>query len=220
MIAGLDDNASAHFSGRALGPKFVWKQAGGKAASAKTTSASRAWRLSALWLTQVARAGGERKARLAACWKLFNYKHPAPEPAVASEEQKSAFKEFQMWRQVVASVTLDDHWVKVFTSMAMKQADEQERRAQKAQFHATMAWLQDGPSQGLRRQHQFTKVRGGWVQSAVVNGEPQGSEEGTVEDGLSPEQLRSVARPPDASMMQPASIQQETELQAANWHCA
>ena len=48
MIAGLDDDASAHFCGRARGPEFVWKQAGGKAASAKTTSASRAWRLSAM----------------------------------------------------------------------------------------------------------------------------------------------------------------------------
>ena len=119
MIAGLDDDASAHFCGRARGPEFVWKQAGGKAASAKTTSASRAWRLSALWLAEVARAGGKRNARLAACWELFKYKHPAPEPAAASEEQKAAFKEFVLWRQVVASVHLDEHWVKVFTTMAI-----------------------------------------------------------------------------------------------------
>ena len=103
--------------------------------------------------------------------------------------------------------------------MAIKQADEQERQAQKAHFMATMAWLQDGPANGLRRQHQFTKVKGGGVQPALVNAGPRSPEEVAVEDGLSPEQLKDVLRPPDASMMRTASVQQETEVQVASWHC-
>ena len=79
-IVGLEGKDAIKFCGRVEGPDFVWKKAcDDKASSARTTHASRAWRLSAIWLKAVERAGttGYRK-RLAACWKLFNYKHPPP----------------------------------------------------------------------------------------------------------------------------------------------
>ena len=90
---------------------------------------------------------------------------------------------------------------------------------QKDQYHASMNWIQDGPAQGLRRQHQFTKVRGGLIPSAKVATDDASSEDRNAEDGLSLMQLRSVLCPPDAVVTRPASIQQETDLQATNRSC-
>ena len=114
---------------------------------------------------------------------------------------------------------LDDHWTRVFTNMADARATQLEKQAQKDQYHATMNWIQDGPVQGLRRQHQFTKVRGGWIPSAMVEAGEASSEDRSSEDGLSLVQLRSALCPPDVIVMQPASIQEETDLEAANWSC-
>ena len=57
------------------------------------------------------------------------------------------------------------------------------------------------------------------MESALVEAGETSHEELSIEDGLSSLQLSSVLRPPDAVRMQPASIQQETELQATNWSC-
>ena len=167
-IAGLEGEDAIKFCGRIEGPDFVWKKAcDDKSSSARTTHVSRAWRLSAIWLKAVGRAGTKNyRRRLAACWKLFNYKHPPPKQV--DEEQREQFKAFEAWRRVIATVQLDDHWVRVFTDMAEEKATQLERQAQKDQYHNTVNWIQDGPSKGLRKQHQFTKVRGGWV-GAICN---------------------------------------------------
>ena len=125
QIRGLDEEEAEHFNGRTDGPEFVMtKVAANKAAAAKTTSASRAWRRAAVWLAQVGKAKG-CKDRLAACWKLFNYKHSRPNPSIESVVQREAFRKFEAWMQVVASVQLDDHWVKVFTTTAKQEAEKQ-----------------------------------------------------------------------------------------------
>ena len=118
----------------------------------------------------------------------------------------------------MAEVNLDAHWTRVFRQMAEAKADEQEGQAQKAQFLAWMDWLQEGAAGGLRMQHQFTRIKGGWVESAVAGGSEISSEETLVEDGLSVEQLRTSLHPAVLEQ-QPASIQEETEQQAENWHC-
>ena len=105
---------------------------------------------------------------------------------------------------MVGSVPLDNHWVQTFTSMATKMADQLERQAQKDQFQASMNWLQEGPAKGLRRQHQYTKVRGGWVPSAMVTEDVAEAEDRTAEDGISLEQLRSVLCPPDTVVLRHA----------------
>lgn len=67
-VAGLEVDEAVSFQGRAEGPKFTWKQAGGNpAASARATSASMAWRKSAAWLARIENASSTR-CRLAACW--------------------------------------------------------------------------------------------------------------------------------------------------------
>ena len=90
---------------------------------------------------------------------------------------------------MVAFVPLDNHWVQTFFSMATEKADQLERQAQKDQFQASMNWMQEGPSKGLRRQHQYTKVRGGWVPSAMMKEEAAETEDRSAEDGISLEQL-------------------------------
>ena len=78
QVAGLEGEQAQAFSGRVDGPQFVMKTVSSdKAAAARTTSASRAWRRAGGWIAQVGKAKG-CKARLAACWKLFNYRHPKP----------------------------------------------------------------------------------------------------------------------------------------------
>ena len=128
---------------------------------------------------------------------------------------------FEAWMQVVATVQLDDHWVKAFTTAAKKEAETQEREAQRAQYLSWTSWLQEGPAAGLKRQHQFTKVKSGWVESALTqeNDETQGDEGAKHEDGLSPEQLKSVVKPPDVMTCRPATMQEETDSQATAWRC-
>ena len=100
-------------------------------------------------------------------------------------------------------------WVEVFVKMAVGQADTQERHAQRAQYLAWMTWLQEGPAAGLRRQHQFTKVKTGWVESALLQETGNDDEATCVEDGVSLQQLATAVQPPDVVMHRPASMQEE-----------
>ena len=136
-VAGLDETEAKHFGGRADGPEFVMQQAGGgRAAMARTTSISRAWRRSADWLRRIQVADNTRD-RLCAYWKLFHYKHPRPDFASASEAQLAAFREFEAWKRVIARTDLADLWVETFREMATTKAIiQQEGQAQRAQFMA------------------------------------------------------------------------------------
>lgn len=74
--------------------------------------------------------------------------------------------------------------------MAESNAEEQERQAQRAGFLAWVDWPQEGLAGGLRKQHQFTKVKGGWVESAMVMGLGISSEETQDGDDLSAERFK------------------------------
>ena len=93
----------------------------------------------------------------------------------------------------MGSAELDGNGTRGFKDMAEASADEQERQAQKAQHLAWMDWLQEGPARGLRKQHQFTKVKGGWIESALIKAGQESSQELGFEDGvLGQEQTRVV----------------------------
>ena len=155
---------------------------------------SRAWRRSAAWLLGI-RIAETTTDRLRACWKLFNYKHPHPPFAAATEEQRAAHREFEAWRTVVGRTYLDDNWVDTFREMALAKAIQQEGQAQKAQFQAWQLWMHEGPAAGLRKQHHFTKVKGGWVESATVQATEISEEELGIKEGVSMWQLRSAVHP-------------------------
>ena len=80
--------------------------------------------------------------------------------------------------------------------------------------------MQESLAVGLRRQHQFAKVKTGWLEPALnqEDADDQKEEAVSIEDGLSPEQLKSVVKPPDVVVHRPASMQDETDIQAAAWH--
>ena len=78
-----------------------------------------------------------------------------------------------------------------------------------------MDWMHEGPAAGLRKQHQFTKVKGGWVESATHLNEGTTEEETAIDDGLSIAQLRQALH--SAVLEQePANIQQVTDQQLYN----
>lgn len=167
-------------------------------------------------LAQADRDATNISERLSACWKLFRYRHPRPDQAAATEMHLEAFAEFEAWKSVMVQTQLSPHWVKTFREVAMARAIEQERQAQTAQFLNGVSWMHEGPAAGLRTQHQFTKVKGGWVESATVRDQEASFDESRVEEGLSASQLRKALHPA-AFEQQPADIQQETDLQAEAW---
>ena len=204
--AGLDEEEATPFSGRIGGPEFETKRMGGTmAADARTTSASRAWRRSAEWLRKL-RIACSSKERLAVSWRLFHYKHPRPDFAAATQNQTAAFAEFEAWRSVIGRTYLSDEWVDIFRNITLDKAKQQEAQAQRAQLLAWQSWMHEGPASGLRKQHQFTKVKGGWVEAAEV-GPPQPQEDDQIiEEGVSLSKLRAAMQPAVSSKC-PASLQ-------------
>ena len=215
--AGLDVGEATHFTGRVDGPNFETRQVGNStAADAKTTAASRAWRRSAEWLRKL-RVVVSSKERLAVCWRLFHYKHPRPDFAAATEAQAAAFAEFEAWRTVIARTYLSDEWVDIFRDIALGKARQQEAQAQRAQLLAWRSWMHEGPAGGLRKQHQFTKVKGGWVEAAEVAAPVPLEDSLATEEGVSLSMLKAAMQPAVAIKC-PANLQEETDLQAVGWH--
>ena len=216
-VAGLDADEATHFSGRVGGPDFETKQMGNTtAADAKTTAASRAWRRSAEWLRKL-RIAVSSKDRLAVCWRLFHYRHPRPEFAAATEAQAAAFAEFEAWRIVIGRTYLSDEWVDIFRDIALDKARQQEAQAQRAQLLAWRSWMHEGSAGGLRKQHQFTKVKGGWVEAAEIAATLPMEDSAATEEGVSLSQLKA-AMEPVVAIKCPANLQEETDMQASGWH--
>ena len=117
----------------------------------------------------------------------------------------------------MVEVQLDAHWTKVVKAMAEAKAEEQEWQAQQARFLTWIDWLHDGPTYGSRKQHQLTKVKGGCVEASIIDCRELSEAEIQIEDGLSPEQLRTALHLA-AIEQQPASIQEETDMEAKRWH--
>ena len=111
--------------------------------------------MSASWLRQIEVADGVR-GRLAACWRLFHYKHPKPDQATATTTQLAAYSEREALRRALAETNLSKYWVKTFAEIAIAKAKEQEGQAQMAQFLSWCDWMHEGPAVGLRKQHQLT----------------------------------------------------------------
>ena len=94
-VEGLEGIKAQASKGRSAGARFCWKPALGDdtAGAAKTTSVSRARRLTAKWLGQVAQNRVEEHVE-AARSKIRFYRHPMPDPAQASQKQNMSFKVF------------------------------------------------------------------------------------------------------------------------------
>ena len=137
------------------------------------------------WLKDMANAI-DAKGATAAAWKLLHYGHPQPDPALATQPQLEAMQCFKAWQKALTrGQLLMRCWVEVLGEVATKQAEAEERAAATAAVVKWSSWLREGPANGLRRQHQHTRVATGWTQAAVSKGEETEVGEREDMDGLS-----------------------------------
>ena len=87
-IKGTENASNGEAESRCEGPRLKWANACGEPATdeSRTTSASRAWRLTAKWLSQAKQATKPDEAA-AARWNIRFYDHPkATTPAEAQRK--------------------------------------------------------------------------------------------------------------------------------------
>ena len=97
------------------------------AENSRTTSVSRAWRVSARWLKDILKPK-EKKAASAAAWKLMFYEHPRPDMATATPPQLEAMLCFSAWqRSLTRGMLLTPCVAKLLSHVASKQAEVQEK---------------------------------------------------------------------------------------------
>ena len=158
----------------------------------KTTSASRAWRRSDVWLRDISNAK-RRTVASTARWKLLHYKHPKPEMAGAKEEQLAAMRCFEAWQHSLSQgMLLQVAVVEMLPPVAIKQTEPEERAARAASLARWMSWLHEAPANGLRRKHRFTRVPTGWTQSARTSGNHNELGENDDLGGPSEDQLKAI----------------------------
>ena len=195
-VEGLDGLQAQARTGRSTGARFCWTPAIGDdtAGAAKTTSVSRAWRRTAKWLGDVTNTARQDRAEMAR-WKIRFYRHPKPNPAQVSTEQTMSFKMFDDWRSCIKAGQLHSNvWVGMLRQVAERQADREESAAQLASIKDYVLWVSSGPAGGLKRQHQFTRIATGWVETSLnmLNGNELGDMDDL--DGLSRHRGNDVAR--------------------------
>ena len=144
------------------GPKFVWRNLAAPKASDETKSSpvSRAWKRTASWL-RVLRDSRSVKLANAATWKLLHYDHQLNVVDPAMMEEAAAFR---AWRALLnEQVLATKPWVQSFLAVAAKEAERAADRAAKAATVRFATWIADGPANGLKRQHLFSRSVSGWV---------------------------------------------------------
>ena len=92
-----------------------------------------------------------------------------------------------------------------------RKASEQAARAAARQFGN---WLQDGPSAGLKRQHQLSRTAVGWIPTAVAAVETI-EHEAELDEADLPE-VAEAARL-QRSLLAPLSMQQSAEAERQKW---
>ena len=150
-LLGVEGKAKEALSGRSSGPQFVIKSALGEnsGSTRRTIVVSRAWRRSAKWLNILAGQATAADKRLAA-HRLRTYVHPAPEVGGATPQQKKGFATFEAWKTLLTEERLKlSIWVEILKDSATKNAEAEERAAQKAALIKWIKWIHDGPASGL-----------------------------------------------------------------------
>ena len=178
--------------------------------NSRTTSVSRAWRVSARWPKDIDKAKDKKSASLAA-WKLLFYEHPRPGPARATPPQLEAMLCFSAWQRSLTRGMLPTPCVaKMLLHVASKHVEVQEKAAATASIIKWAAWLAEGPGNSLKKLHRFSRVATGWTESAKSKGESD--EVG----GLPKEELEALkTNQPDTD--EPVSAQAEANDQAEAW---
>ena len=111
-------------------------------------------------------------------------------------------------------------WVEILKEGAIRNAEAEEKAAQRAALCKWTNWLHDGPADGLRRQHQFSRGTQGWVPTKPSSKQVQPidvNDELDDVDGLSMDELNSL-KSEQAEGNPPASAQQQADDEAAAWN--
>ena len=182
----------------------------------RTTSVSRAWRVSARWLKDIVKAK-DRKTEFAAAWKLLFYEHPRPDPARATPPQLEAMLCFFAWQKsLTRGMLLTPCWAKMLLQVASKQVEVQEKVAATASVIKWTTRLTEGSSSSLKKLHRFSRVATGWTESAKSKGQSDEIGERDDVDGLSKEELEAL-KTNQSDTGEPASAQAEANDQAEAW---
>ena len=120
----------------------------------------------------------------AALLKLLTYRHPEPPLLKATPEQIDGFKRFRIWRKQLTREMLGFKvWASALKKAAIENAEKEEKAAQHASLMKWTKWIHEGPADGLRRQHKFSRTVKGWTPTARSTGVTPGIEQEDELDG-------------------------------------
>ena len=196
-LAGYGQAEVERSAGHLDGPKCKWVNIQSEPGSdrCRSTTVSRAWAISACWLRTVLTAP-KLSVQQSAKWRVLFH----PIDTTTEDERlrpnwglKQQMVEFVVWRRCITREALDHKvWVKTFYRTALKMQRLFENQAVRHAAEAHGRWLQEGPMQGLRRQHQMSRTAVGWISAKVCKPEANEFEPIDEVDGLSQEQLNSI----------------------------
>ena len=90
--------------------------------------------------------------------KVAAYQHPPPDIFKATPQQMESFAEFKSWQDAISEPLFGNRsWVLALRDMAGANAEKEERAAQRISMMEWVTWMREGPGQGSRRQHRFTR---------------------------------------------------------------
>ena len=102
----------------------------------------------------------------AAKWNLLHYAHDL---TVNDPHLQADAAAFRSWTQILTRAALGNPtWTKSFLAVATKEADYADTKASRIATARFTEWLQEGPANGLRRQHLFSRVATGWIPAKPV----------------------------------------------------
>ena len=221
-LMGKEGKELEALMGRTSGPVFVQRCALGEVTGGtrKTSSTSRAWKKSAGWLGDILRTRGLVEEKVYKR-KLLTYCHPPPDKYKATPQQLDSFAKFKVWQgSLTGNLLANRSWTVALKDMAVANAEKEEKVAQQIAMTKWMSWIREGPADGLRRQHKFTRSAAGWIPTEKSTGVVTGID---VRDELDDLQGVSKQAIDELNVQQagngaPATAQQEADQQADSWH--
>ena len=156
----------------------------------------------------------------AATLSLLTHRHPSPPPSKATPEQLDGFKTFLDWKRRLSREMLGHaSWIAALKAVASINAEREERAAQHASLMKWTQWIHEGPADGQRRQHRFTRTVKGWTATAKSTGMLHGVEQEDEWDdleGVDVDELNQLRMEQDLAGT-PATAQQEADDEAEAW---
>ena len=174
---------------------------------------SRAWRRTTAWLRDLT-ANRTVATANAARWNLLYYHHNLTVDDPFLQADAAAFRS---WSRVMTPSSLSNPaWAKSFLGVAEKEADHSDAKASRLATAKFTDWLHEGPAQGLKRQHLFSRVATGWIPSKTGHQPTTNLSELDDLEGLSPQQLQTALAPaPEADT--PLGAQHLANAERADW---